>query len=97
MATLPPYAANCWRHTTCTQCWAAPQKVFQGASVTTVLLFWEKGRKTQSTWYSALGLERSLSKSYPLREDVLAEFVTRQKTRAGCWTAEILAQIGGML
>ncbi len=59
-----------------------PAKVFQGAGVKTVVLFFEKGRKTQKTWYYALDPERSLGKSSPLRDDELAEFVDLQKTGA---------------
>ncbi|PCH69322.1 MAG: type I restriction endonuclease subunit M, partial [Rhodobacteraceae bacterium] len=50
--------------------------------VKTVVLFFEKGRKTRSTWYYALDPERSLGKSSPLRDDELAEFVELQKTKA---------------
>jgi len=58
-----------------------PAKVFQGAGVKTVVLFFEKGRKTHKTWYYALDPERSLGKSSPLRDDELAEFVDLQKTK----------------
>jgi type I restriction enzyme M protein len=59
-----------------------PAKVFQGAGVKTVVLFFEKGRKTRKTWYYALDPERSLGKSAPLRDDELAEFLALQKTKA---------------
>ncbi|MGO4916549.1 N-6 DNA methylase [Pseudogemmobacter sp. W21_MBD1_M6] len=68
-----------------------PAKVFQGAGVKTVVLFFEKGRKTHKTWFYALNPERSLGKGSPLRDDELAEFVALQKTRADSpksWTVQ---------
>jgi type I restriction enzyme M protein len=68
-----------------------PAKVFQGAGVKTVVLFFEKGRKTHKTWFYALDPERSLGKSSPLRDDELAEFIALQKTRADSaksWTVQ---------
>jgi type I restriction enzyme M protein len=68
-----------------------PAKVFQGAGVKTVVLFFEKGRKTHRTWFYALDPERSLGKSSPLRDDELAEFIALQKTRADSaksWTVQ---------
>ncbi|ABG31823.1 type I restriction endonuclease subunit M [Roseobacter denitrificans] len=59
-----------------------PAKVFQGAGVKTVVLFFEKGRKTRKTWYYALDPGRSLGKGSPLRDDELAEFLELQKTKA---------------
>jgi type I restriction enzyme M protein len=60
-----------------------PGKVFTGAGVKTVVLFFEKGRTTQSVWYYQLNLERNLGKTNPLSEADLAEFVEMQKTKAG--------------
>jgi type I restriction enzyme M protein len=43
-----------------------PAKVFQGAGVKTVVLFFEKGRKTHRTWLYTFDPERPLGKSSPL-------------------------------
>ena len=58
-----------------------PQKVFTGAGVKTVVLFFTKGEPTKNIWYYQLNLSRSLGKTDPLTEDDLAEFVRLQKTR----------------
>lgn len=68
-----------------------PAKVFQGAGVKTVVLFFEKGRKTHKTWFYALDPERSLGKGSPLRDDELTEFIELQKTKsdsAKSWTVQ---------
>jgi type I restriction enzyme M protein len=59
-----------------------PGGTFQGAGVKTVVLFFEKGRKTAKVWYYQLDPGRSLGKTNPLGDDDLADFVTQQKTRA---------------
>lgn len=59
-----------------------PGGTFQGAGVKTVVLFFEKGRKTGRTWYYQLNPGRNLGKTNPLNDDDLEEFVTLQKTFA---------------
>ncbi|MEY4750742.1 MAG: hypothetical protein RIQ60_2956 [Pseudomonadota bacterium] len=59
-----------------------PGGTFQGAGVKTVVLFFEKGRKTAKVWYYQLDPGRSLGKTNPLNDDDLADFVTLQKTKA---------------
>jgi len=69
-----------------------PSGVFQGAGVKTVVLFFEKGKPTQKTWFYQLNLDRNLGKTNPLTEKDLAEFVELQKTRAeseNSWTVNI--------
>lgn len=58
-----------------------PAKVFVGAGVHTVVLFFTKGAPTKDIWYYQLNLNRNLGKTDPLTEDDLAEFVRLQKTR----------------
>ncbi len=52
-----------------------PGGTFTGAGVKTVVLFFEKGKKTQKTWFYQLNLDRNLGKTNPLNEKDLAEFV----------------------
>ncbi|MBN1391208.1 MAG: N-6 DNA methylase [Sedimentisphaerales bacterium] len=59
-----------------------PGGVFHGAGVKTVVLFFEKGRKTRKIWYYQLDPGRNLGKTNPLNDDDLAEFVKLQKTNA---------------
>lgn len=59
-----------------------PGGTFQGAGVKTVVLFFEKGRKTAKVWYYQLDPGRSLGKTNPLNDDDLADFVTLQPTKA---------------
>ena len=69
-----------------------PGGVFAGAGVKTVVLFFEKGRKTNKTWYYQLDLNRNLGKTNPLSEGDLAEFVKLQKTKANSnnsWSVKI--------
>ena len=56
-----------------------PGGTFTGAGVKTVVLFFEKGKKTQKTWFYQLNLERNLGKTNPLNEKDLAEFIDLQK------------------
>ncbi len=58
-----------------------PAKTFLGAGVKTVVLFFEKGKPTTSTWFYQLDPGRSLGKTDPLNDDDLAEFVELQKTQ----------------
>lgn len=60
--------------------------------VNTVVLYFEKGKKTQKTWFYQLNLDRNLGKTNPLNENDLAEFVELQKTQAeseNSWTVNI--------
>jgi type I restriction enzyme M protein len=59
-----------------------PAKVFQGAGVKTVVLFFEKGTPTCNIWYYQLDPGRSLGKTNALNDDDLADFVALQKTFA---------------
>ena len=59
-----------------------PGGTFTGAGVKTVVLFFEKGKPTQKTWFYSLNLDRNLGKTNPLNENDLAEFVALQKTFA---------------
>ena len=69
-----------------------PSGTFQGAGVKTVVLFFEKGKPTQQTWYYQLDPGRNMGKTNPLNDDDLAEFVKLQKTFADSpksWTVKI--------
>ena len=69
-----------------------PGGTFLGAGVKTVVLFFEKGVPTRKIWYYQLNLDRNLSKTNPLNENDLSEFVKLQKTKAdsaNSWTAKI--------
>lgn len=69
-----------------------PSGTFTGAGVKTVVLFFEKGRATQKTWFYQLNLDRNLGKTNPLNEKDLADFVELQKTQAeseNSWTINI--------
>ena len=59
-----------------------PRGVFQGASVDTVVLFFDKGSKTKNIWYYQLSPSRTLGKTNPLTESDLEDFVALQKSRA---------------
>ena len=59
-----------------------PGGTFTGAGVKTVVLFFEKGKPTQKTWFYQLNLNRNLGKTNPLNEKDLAEFVKLQASRA---------------
>ena len=56
-----------------------PGGTFTGAGVKTVVLFFEKGRPTQKTWFYQLNLDRNLGKTNPLNEGDLADFIEKQK------------------
>lgn len=69
-----------------------PQGTFQGAGVRTVVLFFEKGKKTRNIWYYQLDPGRNMGKTNPLNDADLAEFVELQKTKADSdksWTVSI--------
>jgi type I restriction enzyme M protein len=56
------------------------------------VLFFEKGKKTQKTWFYQLNLNRNLGKTNPLNEKDLSEFVELQKTQTegeNSWTVNI--------
>jgi len=67
--------SNCNLHTVLD----LPGGTFTGAGVKTVVLFFEKGKPTQKTWFYQLNLDRNLGKTNPLNEKDLAEFVRLQK------------------
>jgi len=69
-----------------------PGGTFTGAGVKTVVLFFDKGSKTNKVWYYQLNLARNLGKTNPLNENDLAAFVELQKTKAdseASWTINI--------
>ena len=53
-----------------------PARVFVGAGVRTVVLFFTKGRPTESVWYYELDPGRSLGKTNPLNDADMAEFLS---------------------
>jgi type I restriction enzyme M protein len=59
-----------------------PGGTFQGASVKTVVLFFEKGSPTRKVWFYQLDVGRNLGKTNPLNDADLAEFIKLQKTYA---------------
>ena len=59
-----------------------PSGTFIGASVKTVVLFFDKEAPTKNIWYYQLNLKRNLGKTKPLNEKDLEEFVMLQKTKA---------------
>ena len=59
-----------------------PGGTFQGAGVKTVVLFFEKGSPTRTTWYYKLDPGRNMGKTNPLNDDDLAEFIELQATFA---------------
>lgn len=69
-----------------------PGGTFTGAGVKTVVLFFEKGKPTDKTWFYQLNLDRNLGKTNPLNENDLTDFVELQKTFAeseNSWTLNI--------
>jgi len=52
-----------------------PKGTFLGAGVQTVVLFFDKGKKTKNIWYYQLNLPRNLGKTNSLNEADLEEFV----------------------
>lgn len=59
-----------------------PTGAFTGASIQTVVLFFEKGSSTKSIWYYQLNLSRSLGKSNALNESDLEDFLKLQKDKS---------------
>jgi len=69
-----------------------PGGTFLGAGVKTVVLFFEKGRKTRKTWFYQLDPGRNMGKTNPLNEKDLEEFLKLQKTKKdsdNSWTIDI--------
>ena len=69
-----------------------PGGAFQGAGVKTVVLFFEKGKKTKKVWYYQLNLDRNLGKTNSLNEKDLEEFVALQKKKgdsANSWSVDV--------
>jgi type I restriction enzyme M protein len=58
-----------------------PGGTFLGAGVKTVVLFFQKGEATKSTWYYQLNPGRNMGKTNPLNDKDLEEFVTQQSTK----------------
>jgi len=59
-----------------------PSGTFQGAGVKTVVLFFDKGAPTRSTWYYQLDPGRNMGKTNPLNDADMAEFVALQSSFA---------------
>lgn len=57
-----------------------PSGVFTGAGVKTVVLFFTKGQPTEKVWYYQV--DKHFTKTNPLTEKDLEEFVEMQKTKA---------------
>ena len=55
-----------------------PQGTFQGTSIKTVVLFFDKGAPTRDIWRYQLNPGRTLGRNNPLNDDDLAEFVDLQ-------------------
>ena len=69
-----------------------PGGTFTGAGVKTVVLFFEKGKRTQKVWFYQLNLDRNLGKTNPLNENDLADFIAKQKKFAeseNSWTIHV--------
>jgi len=63
--------------------------VFTGAGVKTVVLFFTKGEPTEKVWYYQLN--KHFTKTQPLTEADLEDFLTLQKTKAdseNSWTLD---------
>ena len=58
-----------------------PSGTFLGAGVKTVVLFFEKGEPTKSTWFYQMNPGRNMGKTNPLNDKDLAEFIELQKTK----------------
>jgi len=56
-----------------------PGGAFIGTGVKTVVLFFEKGKATESVWYYQLNVGRNMGKTNSLNEQDLAEFVEMAK------------------
>jgi type I restriction enzyme M protein len=58
-----------------------PSGTFLGAGVKTVVLFFEKGEPTKSTWFYQMNPGRNMGKTNPLNDKDMAEFIKLQKTK----------------
>ena len=71
-----------------------PGGTFQGAGVKTVVLFFEKGKKTRKVWFYQLDPGRNMGKTNPLNDADLTEFIALQKTKADSpksWSVDVAA------
>ena len=59
-----------------------PRGAFVGTGVKTVVLFFEKGKRTEKVWYYQLNVGRNMGKTNPLNERDLADFVELSKPQA---------------
>ena len=69
-----------------------PSGVFTGAGVKTVVLFFTKGEPTQKIWYYQL--DKHFTKTKPITESDLADFLSLQKTKAeteNSWSIDVSA------
>ncbi len=67
-----------------------PSGIFTGAGVKTVILFFTKGEPTQKIWYYQL--DKHFTKTQPLTEEDLADFLKLQQTKAdsvNSWTLDV--------
>ena len=67
-----------------------PSGVFTGAGVKTVVLFFTKGEPTERVWYYQL--DKHFTKTQPLTEADLADFLVLQKTKAdseNSWSIDV--------
>jgi type I restriction enzyme M protein len=67
-----------------------PGGTFITAGVKTVVLFFERGRRTKDIWYYQLDPGRNLGKTNPLNDDDLEEFVSLQRSRASGYKSWII-------
>jgi type I restriction enzyme M protein len=58
-----------------------PSGTFLGAGVKTVILFFDKGEPTKSTWFYQMNPGRNMGKTNPLNDKDMAEFIELQKTK----------------
>lgn len=69
-----------------------PKGAFPGTVVKTVVMFFEKGRSTDSIWYYQLNPGRSLTKTNPINESDLKEFFDLEpskKDSVNSWSVSI--------
>ena len=69
-----------------------PSGSFLGTGVKTVVLFFEKGKPTDSVWYYQLNVDRNMGKTNPLNERDLAEFIDMakmQQTSDNSWLVNV--------
>ena len=69
-----------------------PSGTFQGASIKTIVLFFDKGKRTDKIWFYQLNLDRNLGKKKPLSLEDLEEFILFQKDKKSSpnsWSFEI--------